>query len=142
MKTTRTRRRAPDDADDDSTGQWSAWEAIEGRPHAARLEALSQPRSVLLVSIVIIGLLALLYLHLTSEVALANSQLQSQHAEQLQLERQDQQLHLQLGEATSPAYIDHAARAMGLSPSLPIPTPAVAHSLPPTWERPVVGVQP
>lgn len=137
----RTHRRAPDDANYGSTGRWSAWEAIEGRPHI-RLQALSQPRSVLLVSIVIIGLLALLYLHMTSEVALANSQLQSQHAEQLQLERQDQQLHLQLGEATSPAYIDHAARAMGLSPSLLILTPAAVHSLPPAWEQAVVEIRP
>ena len=77
-------------------GEWSAWEAIEGRPHT-RLEALTEPRRVLLASMVIVGLLALLYLHIASEVTLANNQLQSQRAEQLQLESQDQQLHLELG---------------------------------------------
>jgi hypothetical protein len=40
-----------------------------------------------------------------------------EHAQHLKLERQDQQLHLQLGQASSPAYIDRAARALGLSPS-------------------------
>ncbi|MGO8948163.1 MAG: hypothetical protein ACLQUY_10965 [Ktedonobacterales bacterium] len=116
--TTRTpSKRTPDHAKPSFSDKWSAWEAIEGGPRRGRLEALSQPRSVLLASMVIIGLLALLYLHTTSEVALANSRLQSEHAQQMQLERQDQQLHLQLGEATNPAYIDRAARAMGLMPS-------------------------
>ena len=116
--TTRTPpKRTPNNAGDSTPDEWSAWEAIEGGLRPGRLETLSQPRNVLLVSMVIIGLLALLYLHMTSEVSLANSQLQTERAQQMQLERQDQQLHLQLGEATNPAYIDRAARAMGLLPS-------------------------
>ena len=115
--TTRLPEQTPDDALSGAFGEWSAWDAIEGEHRHSRLAALTQPRSVLLLSMVIIGLLALLYLHSASQVALANSQLQMEHAKHLQLERQDQQLHLQLGEATSPAYIDHAARALGLSPS-------------------------
>lgn len=115
--TTRLPKQTPDDAFSGASGEWSAWEAIEGEHRHSRLAALIRPRSVLLLSMVIIGLLALLYLHTASQVALANSQLQSEHAQHLQLERQDQQLHLRLGEATSPSYIDHAARALGLSPS-------------------------
>jgi cell division protein FtsB len=115
--TTRLPEQTPDDASSGIFGEWSAWDAIEGEHRHSRLRALTQPRSVLLLSMVIIGLLALLYLHTASQVALANSQLQLEHAKHLQLERQDQQLHLQLGKATSPAYIDHAARALGLSPS-------------------------
>ena len=109
--------RTPDDEGMFLPQEWSAWEAIDGGLRPGRLETILQPRNVLLASMVIIGILALLYLHMTSEVALANSQLQTEHTQQLQLERQDQQLHLQLGEATSPAHIDHAARAMGLSPA-------------------------
>ncbi|MGZ3676737.1 MAG: hypothetical protein ACXVCO_20730, partial [Ktedonobacterales bacterium] len=37
--------------------------------------------------------------------------------EQTRLERQDAQLHAQLGEVTSPAYIDQRARAAGLTPN-------------------------
>ena len=136
--TTRRARRTPEDMG--SSGEWSAWEAIEGRPHTL-LETLLRPRTVLLASMVIVGLLALLYLHMASEVTLANNQLQAQRAEQLQLERQDQQLHLQLGQATSPAYIARAAQAMGLSPSLPLPAPAVTHSVP-TRVPPVPGTRP
>jgi hypothetical protein len=137
MRTRRTRR-TPEDLG--SSGEWSAWEAIEGHPHTP-LQTLLQPRSVLLASMVIIGLLALLYLHMASEVTLANNQLQSQRAEQLQLVRQDQQLHLQLGQATSPAYIAHAAQAMGLSPSQPLPAPAVTHSVP-NRVPPAAGTRP
>jgi cell division protein FtsB len=115
--TTRPLERTPDDAFRGDIGEWSAWEAIEGEHRHSRLRALTQPRSVLLLSVVIIGLLALLYLYTASQVAQANSQLQLEHAQHLKLERQDQQLHLQLGQASSPAYIDRAARALGLSPS-------------------------
>ena len=115
--TTRPPEQTPDGASGGAFGEWSAWDAIEGEQRHSRLGELAQPRNVLLLSMVIIGLLALLYLHAASQVAAANSQLQLEHAQHLRLERQDQQLHLQLGKATSPAYIDHAARALGLSPS-------------------------
>jgi hypothetical protein len=140
---TRTGWRASDDENDGFAGEeWSAWEAIEVRPHT-RLEAFTEPRRVLLASMLIVGLLALLYLHIASDVTEANNQLQSQRAEQLQLESRDQQLHLQLAQATSPAYIARAAAEMGLSPSLPTPSPAV---LPAHYARgghwPPVGVRP
>src|SRR5215469_17006043 len=100
--------------------EWSAWEAIEVRHHT-RLEAFTEPRRVLLASMLIVGLLALLYLHIASDVTAANNQLQSQRTEQMRLESRDQQLHLELAQVTSPAYIARAAAEMGLSPSLPIP---------------------
>ena len=122
---TRTSWRTSDDENDGFAGrEWSAWEAIEVHP-PTRLEAITEPRRMLLASMLIVGLLALLYLHIASEVTLANNQLQSQRTEQTQLESRDQQLHLELGQATSPAYIARAAAEMGLSPSLPIPAPAI-----------------
>ena len=123
---TRTSWRTSDDENDGRypSGERSAWEAIEVRP-PTRLEAITEPRRMLLASMLIVGLLALLYLHIASEVTLANNQLQSQRTEQTQLESRDQQLHLELGQATSPAYIARAAAEMGLSPSLPIPAPAI-----------------
>jgi hypothetical protein len=123
---TRTSWRTSDDENDGHypSGEWSAWEAIEVHP-PTRLEAITEPRRMLLASMLIVGLLALLYLHIASDVTLANNQLQSQRTEQTQLESRDQQLHLELGQATSPAYIARAAAEMGLSPSLPIPAPAI-----------------
>jgi hypothetical protein len=142
MHTRASWRTSDDENDGFAGGDWSAWEAIEVRPHT-RLEAFTEPRRVLLASMLIVGLLALLYLHISGDVTQANNQLQSQRTEQMQLESRDQQLHLELGQATSPGYIARAAAEMGLSPSLPIPAPAVlpAHSAR-TGHWPPVGVRP
>ena len=140
---TRTSWRTSDDENDGfAGGEWSAWEALEVRHHSS-LEVLTEPRSVLLASMLIVGLLALLYLHIASDVTVANNQLQSQRAEQMQLESRDQQLHLELGKATSPAYIAHAAAKMGLSPSLPIPASAIVPAFSSKVEHwPPAGVRP
>jgi hypothetical protein len=83
---------------------------------------LGLPRPVLtLACVALIGLLALTYLSQVAGVAQANSQLRDLNAEQTRLERQDAQLHQQLGTVTSPAYIDRRAREMGLAPALGTP---------------------
>ena len=105
----------------------SVWEALAVSPQCGLRQRLSaslrQTRTVLLLSAVAVGLLALLYLHVVSDVALANTQLQSLNAQNTRLVRQDEELHQQLGEATSPAYIDREARKLGLEPTLPLPAP-------------------
>ena len=78
--------------------------------------ALRRPWAQALTGLALIGLLALLYLNQVASVAVANARLRSLRAEQTQLEQQNSQLHQQLGELTSPAYVDQRARAMGLAP--------------------------
>lgn len=70
-----------------------------------------------LAGVAAIGLLALLYLNQVAGVALANDQLSALNAQRSRLQRQDSQLHAQLGTDTSPAYVDRRARAMGLTPA-------------------------
>ena len=80
------------------------------------------PRPALTLACVgLMGLLALTYLSQVAGVAQANSQLRDLNAEQTRLERQDAQLHQQLGTVTSPAYIDRRAREMGLAPAFGTP---------------------
>jgi hypothetical protein len=78
--------------------------------------ALRRPWAQALAGLALIGLLALLYLNQVASVAVANARLRNLRAEQTQLERQDSQLHQQLGGLTSPAYVDQRARALGLAP--------------------------
>lgn len=70
-----------------------------------------------LAGVVAIGLLALLYLNQVAGVAVANDRLSRLSAEQNRLQRQDSQLHAQLGGYTSPVYIDRRARQIGLAPA-------------------------
>lgn len=70
-----------------------------------------------LASVAAIGLLALLYLNQVAGVAVANDKLSSLNAERDRLQRQDSQLHAQLGTYTSPTYIDRRARQIGLAPA-------------------------
>jgi cell division protein FtsB len=83
------------------------------------LRALRSRLGVAIFGAAMIGLLAVLYLNEVAAVAAANARLQTLDAEQTRLERQDAQLHEQLGSVTSPAYIDQHARAMGLTPAAP-----------------------
>lgn len=70
-----------------------------------------------LAGVAAIGLLALLYLNQVAGVAVANDKLSSLNAERDRLQRQDSQLHAQLGTYTSPTYIDRRARQIGLAPA-------------------------
>ena len=75
------------------------------------------PLAPILGGLALIALLALVYLGQVSAVTAANQRLQTLQAEQASLQRQDQQVHEQLGIVRSPAYIEHQARAMGLVPA-------------------------
>jgi hypothetical protein len=79
--------------------------------------ALRRPLVFALVGVMLIGLLALMYLNEVAGVALANDRLSALRTEQARLRRQDALLHAQLGQVTSPAYIDQRARALGLAPA-------------------------
>ncbi len=83
------------------------------------LRAVRSRLALSLFGAAMIGLLAVLYLNEVAAVASANDRLRTLNAEQTRLERQDAQLHQQLGVVTSPAYIDQRARAMGLVPASP-----------------------
>ena len=91
------------------------------RAHAA----YSSVRVRVLVGIAASGLLALLYLSQVAAVNTASGHLADLRSQYIQLERQDADLHQQLGAVTSPAYIDRRARAMGLAP-VPSGTSAIA----------------
>lgn len=79
--------------------------------------ALTSARVRVLVSIAVAGLLALLYLSQVAAVNAASGQLATLRDQSIQLQRQDADLHQQLGAVTSPAYVDGRARAMGLAPA-------------------------
>src|SRR5258707_729159 len=81
--------------------------------------ALRRPWGQALTGLALIGLLALLYLNQVASVAVANARLGNLRAEQTQLEQQNSQLHQQLGELTSPAYVDRRARPVGPGPDPP-----------------------
>ena len=80
------------------------------------MRALRSRLALALFGVAMIGLLAVLYLNEVAAVGSANTQLQALNAQQTGLQRQDAQLHQQLGTVTSPAYVDQHARALGLVP--------------------------
>lgn len=87
--------------------------------HNSRQRAVRSRLALALFGAAMIGLLAVLYLNEVAAVGSANDRLRTLNAEQTRLERQDAQLHQQLGAVTSPAYVDQRARAMGLVPASP-----------------------
>lgn len=87
-------------------------EAERARP-ASTVRA---PLALVLLGAAVIGILALFYVHEVASLTAANDELHALQADQTRLERQDAQLHAQLGEVMSPAYIDRRARAAGLTP--------------------------
>ena len=83
------------------------------------LAALRSPLALALFGVLMIGLLAVLYLSELAGVAAANDRLRVLSGEQTSLARQDALLREQLGEVTSPTYVDRRARALGLAPAPP-----------------------
>lgn len=84
--------------------------------HGRVRDAVSSVRVRVLMGIAIAGLLALLYLSQVAAVNTASGRLADLRSQSTQLQRQDATLHQQLGNVTSPAYVDARARAMGLMP--------------------------
>ena len=98
-----------------------------GRPHHARrgpraaFRRFAQQRQPLIALelAIVVGLLALLYLSQMAAVTSAHDTLLQEQARQTDLRRQDAELHAQLGQAQSPAYIERRARALGMVPANP-----------------------
>lgn len=90
--------------------------AIAVRQARRRKPTASYPVALIARCLVLVGLVALLYLWQVSAATNSAAKLQALQAEQSALQRQDAELHQQLGVAQSPAYIDKHARAMGLVP--------------------------
>ncbi len=77
---------------------------------------LRRPIALALFGVALLSMLALLYLSEVAGVESANARLNALRAQQARLERQEAVLEAQLGQVTSPAYIDQRARALGLAP--------------------------
>ena len=77
------------------------------------------PVALSVTSVLLIGLMALLYLSQVGQAVTANQQLQDLHYQQARLQQQDQDLAIIIAQEQLPAYIaDHAAK-MGLVPADP-----------------------
>jgi cell division protein FtsB len=92
--------------------------------------ALRRPIALALFGVVLLGLLAVIHLNQVAAIESANAQLSALRDQQARLERQESLLQEQLGEVTSPAYIDSAARALGLVPGHGTPTFIIRESQP------------
>jgi len=77
------------------------------------------PMALCLTSVVLIGLMAVLYLSQVGQAVDINQQLQQINQEQSSLTRQNQDLAEQLAEEQSPAYIVKNAQQQGLQPADP-----------------------
>jgi len=77
------------------------------------------PVTLSISSVLLIGLMAILYLSQLGQAVAANQRLQDLHRQQAILQRKDQDLVDQVAEEQSPAYIDAHARSLGLVPADP-----------------------
>lgn len=75
------------------------------------------PVALSICSVLLIGLMAVLYLSQLGEAVNTNQQIQDLHKQQATLERQNQDLVSLIAQEESPAYIAEHARAMGLIPA-------------------------
>ena len=100
-------------------------------PWRARVAvALRRPITLALICVVLLGALAVIHLNQVAAIESANAQLSTLRDQQAKLARQEALLREQLGEVTSPVYIDSAARALGLVPGSGTPTFIVGGSQP------------
>ncbi len=74
------------------------------------------PVALCITSVVLIGLMAVLYLSQAAQAVAINQQLQNARREQAHLERQNQDLISIVAQEQSPAYIVEQAKKMGLGP--------------------------
>ena len=72
------------------------------------------PVALCICSVLLIGLMAVLYLTQLGQAVSANQQLQDLHTEQATLQRQNQDLVNTIAQEQSPGYIATKAKAMGL----------------------------
>lgn len=77
------------------------------------------PVALTICSVLLIGLMAVLYLTQFGQAVTANQQIQNYHDQQAVLQRQNQDLIATIAQEQSPAYIATQAKAMGLVPENP-----------------------
>jgi len=77
------------------------------------------PVALCITSVLLIALMAVLYLSQLGQAVAANQQLQDIHAQQVALQRQNQDLMDAIAQEQSPAYIADNARKLGLVPAEP-----------------------
>jgi len=77
------------------------------------------PVTLCISSVLLIGLMAILYLSQLGQAVAANQKLQDFHRQQAILQRQNQDLVDVVAQEQSPAYIDAHARLLGLVPADP-----------------------
>lgn len=74
------------------------------------------PVALCITSVLLIGLMAVLYLSQLGQAVAANQQLQDIHTQQAVLQRQNQDLMDTIAQEQSPAYIADHAKKLGLVP--------------------------
>ena len=77
------------------------------------------PVALSMCSVLLIGLMAVLYLSQLGQAVTANQQIQQFHRQQAILQRQDQDLLYVIAQEKSPTYIAEHAKSMGLVPADP-----------------------
>jgi cell division protein FtsL len=77
------------------------------------------PVALSICSVLLIGLMAVLYLTQVGQAETANQQIQDYHDQQGVLQRQNQDLAATIAQEQSPTYIAGKAQAMGLVPEDP-----------------------
>ena len=90
------------------------------------------PVALCITSVLLIGLMAVLYLSQVSQAVSANQQLQAINAQQAALTRQNQDLINTIAQEQSPAFIAAGAHKLGLVPVSPgaVQVLVVKHLLP------------
>ena len=77
------------------------------------------PVALCICSVLLIGLMAILYLSQLGQAVTANEQIQEFHQQQAVLQRENQDLVDTIAQEQSPAYIAEHAKALGLVPADP-----------------------
>ncbi len=77
------------------------------------------PVALSICSVLLIGLMAVLYLSQLGQAVTANQQIQDFHRQQAMLQRQNQDLQYVIALEESPVYIAQHAKALGLVPADP-----------------------
>ena len=83
------------------------------------------PVALSITSVLLIGLLAVLYLSQVGQAVAENQSLQQTLAQQASIKRQEQDLAYTLSQEQSPAYIAEHAKALGLIPADPKTVPVI-----------------
>ena len=99
------------------TQRWSS--ALRKRPKPRALFLSMSPLTLCVTSVVLIGLMAILYLSQVGEAVDTNHQLEQTRQQQSSLMQQNQDLAEQLAKEQSPLYIAQHAQQQGLQPADP-----------------------